>query len=804
MLRILWLTCLRITRKQRGYFLLNVIGLTLGLASFLLIHGHVRYERSFDNFHQKADDLYRVALEFKRPGGQTDFLAATNFPATGPALAEYFPEVRNFCRLFRKYHGGVVQSGETVFRESNLWYADSTFFELFSFGRIAGDFSRIKLSRVAFLEERTAAKYFGDDDPIGRRITVGSMDGLEEFEVAGIFRCPINSHFSPDFVFSYESLVALYGSGVNSTWGWYDFYTFIQLNPQADPRELEKKFPVLIRQRGGERLGSERVSFFLQPLRDIHLHSHLTLEAAENNTASLVQMLEGVAVVILVIACINYVNLSGSQSISRSKEVGVRKVIGSSQWYLIMQFMIETFIITGTAAVLAVVVAVSGIGLFNEWTGNALTLSYLFNTTGVAVSAFVIVMTTLLCGLYPAVMISSFQPLVAIKGIARTSVVGGYLRKSLVVLQFMAAFVLIAGTAIALRQVRYMRSLDPGVTLENVILVRTPDIVLESETYGQQLTSFKTLLGNNHGIVHVSLASEAPGEKVGWYAGGRLLNADRGSSTVFFQVSMDEDYIGTYEVPLLAGRNFIETSDLNQQNVIVNATALESFGLNDAEAAINQQVLLGGDTLTIVGVLDNYHHESAKAPFRPTVYRYIVPQELRYIAIRYTGEVASAIESVREMYSSTFPGIPFTYELLTNRYDNQFSQDRTFYSTYRLFAGLAIVVALLGLSGLAAYSIAQRTREISIRKVLGGGNFQMIGQLSYDFVFLVVIGCILGIPLTIVFLENWLAQFASRISMSVVPFIIALCTCVFLACAIVVAHALRVVHINPAQTLKNE
>src|SRR5690606_2264768 len=244
--------------------------------------------------------------------------------------------------------------------------------------------------------------------------------------------------------------------------------------------------------------------------------------------------------------------------------------------------------------------------------------------------------------------------------------------------------------------------------------------------------------------------------------------------------------------------------DRNQQNVIVNAMALESFGLNNAEAAINQQILLGGDTLTIVGVLDNYHHESMKAPFRPTVYRYIVPQELRYIAIRYSGATPRAVADAREMYSRAFPGIPFSYELLTNRYENQFSQERTFFSTYRLFAGLAIVVALLGLSGLATYSIAQRTREISIRKVLGGGNIQMIGQLSYDFVFLVVIGCILGIPLTIVFLENWLAQFASRISMSVIPFVIALCTCVFLACAIVVSHALRVVHINPAQTLKNE
>jgi len=803
MLKNYLLTTYRNVTRRLGFSLLNVVGLAIGLSASLLILQYVKDELSYDDFHKNKEDIYRVRFDAYR-NGEEIFRCATAFPKVAPMLKADFPEVEDATRLFLRYGGGVVRYGDVSNKENNLFQVEQNFFSIFSYPIVAG-VAKLDQPNTAVIDEETARKYFGVESAIGKRIRFGDV---EEYEITGVMQSPENSHLKFSFLLSYPTLVTLWGEGFENAWGWYDFFNYVQVKPGTDVAAFEAKLPAFIDKYGSNgnsnTKASENTRFVLQPLKDIHLYSDLIQEARVNGSGRTVYFLMVIALLILVIAWINYVNLSTARAVERAKEVGIRKSIGAYKTQLIGQFVSESFLVNLFACLLGLLMLYLAVPLFNQIAEKNLTYSIFLDANLWIALVVLFLIGSVLSGLYPAFVLSAYQPAKVLKGTMKGSREGLVLRKVLVVTQFAFSVGLIAGTIIVYNQLKYMEGRELGIDIEQTLVVNAPGVVQYDSLYGNYLEVYRNALASNPDVKSFTATSEVPGNLIYWTNGSQRIGDDESQRNMMYIMGIDYDFLNTFGNKILAGRGFGRDFTGDSSSVLLNRKAVEIFNYKTPENAIGQQIRIGGDTLNIVGVFENYHQEGLKQDFRPTAFR--LQQNARsYFCVKLNSQhLDRTITYLKEQYAEVFPNNPFDYFFLDSFFNRQYKNERQFGSVFAFFAMLAIFVASLGLFGLASFTAAQRTKEIGIRKVLGSSVSRIFLLLSKDFLLLVALANAIAIPLVWLMMDKWLASFAFHIDIGWWIFAVAALITTIIALGTVSYQSLKAAITNPVKSLRYE
>jgi putative ABC transport system permease protein len=792
--------------KQKSFTLLNIIGLTLGMVASILILQYVKYERSFDTFHSKANDIYRVQFNGWQ-NGKRRFECAAAVPAVGPALKNNFPEVKRFTRLFPV--SGVVtyespEHGLISFLEEKMQIVDSSVFEIFDFKLLKGDKQEVLSGpNKAVISAKAARKYFGDADPVGKTI---AWNGTNKFEVTGIFQdIPENSHIKFDFMFSYQTLNNQTQNQSETSWGWYDFNTYVLLEPGTDVKVLQEKWDAYLAKTREEewKKYNRHQEFILQPMLDIHLYANLLQESQpdERGDGDSVYALSFIALFILIIAWVNYINLATAKSFDRANEVGVRKVMGAEKKQLMYQFIFEAFLVNLFAAVIAMVAVRLAWPYFSELSGRAIPLDYMLEKDFWISLTALFAAGTILSGFYPAIVLSSFRPVAVLKGKVMRTSHGSFLRKSLVVFQFVASVVLISGSIVVYQQLSFMRSQELGVDIRQTLVIKAPGVT--DSTYAQKMETFKAEALRVAGIKNMTASTNVPGDEIFWASGIRRLTSGPESSISGYTVGIDHDYISSFDLKLAAGRGF-DLEHTNERNsLILNRAMAEALDFDDPETALGEKVIQG-DTFEIVGVLENYHQMSLKEAVTPLVFRF-TPDFSNFYAFKVEHKnYKDILASLEEPWKSIFPGNPMDYFFLDQFFNRQYEHDQQFSRIFGLFTLLTIFIACLGLFGLASFMTIQRTKEIGIRKVLGSTNANIILLLSKGFIQLVIIANLIAWPLAWWGMNMWLESFPYRIAINPLLFLLAGGAVVVIAFLSVGFQTLKAALVNPASTLKYE
>jgi len=799
------LTTFRSIVKRKGFTLLNILGLSIGLAASLLILQYVKDELSYDDFHEYAQDIYRVQYDRYRDGDLI-FQCASVFNKVGPALKADYGEVENFCRIYIRYGGGVIRYEDISIKEDNIFNADQSFFEMFSYPLVAGDRqTALKEPNTAVVEEKTAQKYFGSQSPIGKRIRFGNS---EEYEITGVLRSPENSHLKITFLFSYTTYPKLWPEMTNKdweeNWGWYDFFNYIQLKPGTDAKQLEHKFPQFVKKHGEEG-DSAKIKLSLQHLPDIHLYSDLIQEAGVNGNGQSVYFLMIIALGILLIAWVNYINLATARAVERAKEVGVRKSIGAARAQLAFQFVSEAFIINFLAVFVSICLLVIALPFFNQLSGKSLTNSVLSDTYFWSVLSVLYFVGSMLSGIYPALVLSSFQPAKVLKGAMKGSKEGLVLRKSLVVFQFVASVALISGTLIVYQQLRFMQNRSLGIDIDQMLVIHSPGVIDDQKSYKDKFTTFKNELLRHPSVKKMAGSSEVPGNLIYWTNGAKRIGGDQElPAIILYRMGIDYDFFNTYGNELIAGRVFSPQFTADSASVVLNRRSVEVLGFKNPDEAVGGFVRIGGDTLTVVGVVENYHQEGLKTDFRQTAFQ-LTPRAHAYYSVKVeTLDLVQTLAYAKEKYSQVFPGNPFDYFFLDTFFNRQYKGDRQFGQVFGFFAMLAIFVASLGLFGLASFTAVQRTKEIGIRKVLGSSVSNIFLLLSKDFLKLVLIANLIAVPVVWIIMNEWLSLFAFHVHITFWIFIIAAVITILIALITVSYQSISAAIANPVKSLRYE
>lgn len=809
---------LRNLLKNKSFASINIFGLALGMACCLFIIQYVRYERSYDRFHQNAGNVYRLRLDAYQEG-KLAWRSATVYPAFAPTMKRDYPEVQDACRLIDAEFVMSNPKTNAKFAEKKGYYADQSFLNLFTLDLLSGDpKTALTGPDKMLISESTAKRYFNRTDVLGEHLLVKDPDYYQTYEVTGVYRdYPLNSHLVIDYLVSYATFSKLIAqvwqdtsNATETNWGWYDFYTYLLLKPGTDVAAFKAKFPAFtdkyINKRYQERKINARNDIDLIPLTGIHLYSNVNQEAEVNGNGKAVAILFVVAFFILAIAWINYVNLSTARSIERGREVGVRKVLGASPDQLMRQFMIENLILNLAAFVLALAAVAILMPAFSNFSGKKIPLDFLSNQKFWAISAGVLALGALLSGLYPAFILTGFQPVKVLKGQLKHSTGGTTLRKSLIVFQFAASIGLIAGTLVVYKQIRFMRNQDLGINILHTLVVEGARTATDS-LYMGSFEPFRNRVLGIPQVKSVTASSSVPGNEIYWTNGCRLLgqNAQNPSITLY-NLGIDEAFLRAYDLKMLAGRPFDKSfgDDAGRKTVLLNETAARIFGFNKPEDALQSRLLRGDDTLTIVGITSDFHHEGLQKTINPMAFLFRPDSRSFYSFKLETTDAQATLSSIREAWYNQFPNDPFNYFFLDESFNKQYEADIQFGRVFSLFALLAILVACLGLLGLASFQIVQRTKEIGIRKVLGASTPGLISLLSVYFLKLILIAFVLATPLAWYLMDHWLENFAYRIEIGWWVFALAGILAAGIAFLTVGAQSLKAALANPVNSLRIE
>jgi putative ABC transport system permease protein len=809
-------TAYRSLMRKKGFSFINIAGLTLGLACCLVIFQYVAFERSYDRFHENADDLYRLVMQGADEAGAVRGGAFTS-QAMGPAMAAAIPEIRQFARVGSD--NAMVTDPETgdVFEEDAVIYVDRAFLEMFTFPLSAGSDDRALEPGSVLLSESTARRYFGAENAMGRVLQIqGQTPGA--YRVAGVFRdVPPNSHLRFDMILPMEDLLKTdyYANEIEDGWSWNNFTTYVQLHAGADLAEVDRKLTDVLMVHRGEIMkerGRGDVWLSAQPLGEVYLNAaELGVFIGVGGDRQTVRFFSLIGLLTLVIALVNYVNLATARAMDRAREVGVRKVVGARRGQLVGQFLAESGLTIAVAATLAVGLSVILRPMVNDLAGTNLTPA-LWTTPGFWVAfAGVLVMCTLLAGLYPAFVLSSFRPVTVLKGKAGAVRAQLWLRKGLVVFQFAAAVVLIGGTAIVYSQLHYMRTMDLGLDMEQVLTVQGPRVLPEGMTGTQANQTMVQELRRMPAVSDVATSWRLPGEGFNWN-GAAVWRAEQDElSAIDGRVSfVDTNFVSFYGLELIAGQGFGHITPASEIvepfPYMITETTARALGFESPREALGQSLRLGsgiGYELEVVGVLRDFDWESAHHQRENVLFGFTWAGPRYSIRIA-AHQLPATIAGVETLFADLFPGNVFHYGFADEAFAAQYENDRRFARLFSLFAGLAIFIASLGLFGLASFAAQQRTKEIGIRKVLGASVAGVAGRLSADFLRLVGVAFVLGIPVTVLVMQRWLENFAYRIDVGPGIFLLTGLVVSMIALLTVTGQALKAAMVDPARSLRTE
>lgn len=811
MIRNYFILAVRNLLKRRVYSIINICGLAIGVAVCLVILKYVEFELSYDDYHKNADHIYRTNTT-NYQNGELRGISPISGYAQGPALLADIPEVKNYVRTHPMYGGAVISNndhrGEPLrFSEENLQFADSTFFDVFSYEFIQGD-SRTALDKpnAIVITESTRKKYFGgENDVLGKTLQIsgGWVEG--EYEITGIMKdVPQNSHLYFDFLISIHNLLQNKQYKEDDGWGWNNFVTYIELNPHADVAAVTAKLPAFIdKYRGKDLVKSNSKSILtFQPIRHIHINPGNSFEQSPTVSINTIYFFLIVSIFILAIAWINYINLSTSRALERAKEVGIKKSIGVNRGQLVFQFIFESVIVNLVSIIISILLAMALLPVL----GEIMDKSFYFDFSSLRFWAIIMalfVIGSFISGLYPAFVLSSFDPIRVLKG--STEKIGSKfsLRKVLVVFQFASSLILIAGTFAIYRQVSFMRTQDKGLTMDQMLIFNGPSVTAQ-EGIDERMISFKNELKNIPSVTGVATSGAIPGGGYNWGTGMRKNNTKEEENRNGSVVWVDPDFIQTYDIDVLSGKVWNPDAASDMKSILINEAAITSFGLGDPEKALEEKIILGNDTLAVLGVLKNYHWNSLKSEHSPFV---LAPVKIarRKFSVHLSGTTLhESIAQIEKLYKQTFPGNPFTYYFLDDFYNKQYKDDQQFGKIFSLFAGLAIVIACLGLWGLASFTTAQKLKEIGIRKVLGASVTSILTLLTSQFMLLVSIACLIALPITWYGIDTWLGNFAFRIDLAWDLFVVPVIILIAIALATISLQIVKGANTNPAKILRSE
>jgi len=797
--------------KRKMYSFINIFGLAIGVAVCLVILNYVDFELSYDSYHKNAENIYRTTTTSYRNGELRGTSPLSGY-AQGPALLEDIPEVKTYVRTHPMYGGAVVSykkdgNDPQTFKEDNIQFVDSTFLDVFTYTAVQGDLNTaLDDPSSIVITRKMADRYFGKaEDVLGKTLQVsgGWSDG--DYQVTAVIEdVPQNSHLTFGFLIPIHKLLTNGQYQNDNGWGWYNFITYVELHPHTDSKNVEGKLPAFIDKYEGKELAESNSKNILnlQPIRRIHLNPGYANESSATVGMSTIYFFLIISIFILAIAWINYINLSTARAMERAREVGIKKSIGAIRSQLVTQFLSESVLVNFLGVTLAVLMAIFLLPLLGEIVGKDFTFNFA-DPRFWLVLLVLFLAGSLISGAYPAFVLSSFNVTEVLKGKSEKIGGGFSLRKVLVVFQFASSLMLIAGTFAIYRQMNFMRHQDKGLTMDQMLIVNGPKIV-QPETARSRMISLKNELKELHGVQGVTTSGAIPGGGFNWGTSMRRDGAQREEDKTGSVVWVDPDFINTYDITILAGRSFNPEIRSDMESVLVNEAALTAFGLGTPENALKERIIVGGDTTAIVGVLKNYHWNSLKTEHAPWLFK-ADTISWRAFSIHLDGKnMNETIQAVEAKYKEAFPGNPFDYYFLDDFFNKQYKDDQQFGKIFSLFAMLAIVIACLGLWGLASFTTTQKLKEIGIRKVLGASVSSIMTLLSWQFFKLVLIASVIAIPVTWYGIDSWLGSFAFRIGLQWDLFVVPVVILIVLALGTVSLQILRGANINPAKILRSE
>jgi putative ABC transport system permease protein len=795
--------------KYKFISFINLFGLTVGLACCLLITTYILNEVSYDKFQPHADRVYRITRKFiNMQTGDAALNLSTIAPAFGPPLLNDFKEIEEMTRILS--NGTTpVKYDDKIFNEENVVFADEKLFDFFDTKVEKGNPQKaLKEPYSVMITDELAKKYFGNEDPINKLIKINPGPKYADFKITGIYKpFPNNTHIHPDLMMSFSTLndTAIYGEkNLQTSFGNNSFFTYIRLPENYKPERLVAQFPAFLDRYMVNQYKptqpSKATSLDLQKITDIHLKSHTDYEAEENGDIKRVYVFSAIGLFILLIACINYMNLSTARSTLRAKEIGIRKVSGAQRNEIIFQFLSESVILAWIAMILASVVTIILMPFLNKISGQHLQLSILLSPVVILLLLLVPFFVGIISGIYPALFMSSFKPVTVLKGFLK---VGGglQLRKVLVIVQFAISIILIICTGIVFRQMKYMQTKSLGFDREQIITV--PYV----NDFAMKYDAFRNDLLMNSSIKNTTRSSRIPTGRLLDEMGASIESGDSliPTKTDIKFVFADQDFIKTYGVKLVAGRDFSREFGMDTSSYLINVAAVKALGFKSPSDVVGKDFGYGGRKGKIIGVFNDFHFESMHQKIIPLVL--LMPNNfVNYgrISLKLSGNIPSAINTLETEWKRMLPDVPFQYTFLDENFAKLYSAEEKEKTLFTIFASLSIFIACLGLFGLSAFTIGQRIKEIGIRKVLGANVGSIVGLLSKDFLKLVLVAAVIAFPIAWLAMNNWLKDFAYRINIPWIIFILAGIIAGFIAFITIGLQAFKAATTNPVKNLRTE
>jgi putative ABC transport system permease protein len=805
MFRNFFLTSLRNLWRHKSYTLINILGLAIGIASSVIILLFVQDELSYDRHNEKFDQIYRFYIKGNIQGNEVQ--AALSCAPLGPTLKSDFPEVLEYTRVYTFSGDPIVRYEDKVFIEKSFLYADSTFFNVFTAPATRGD-PRQMLNRpnTVVLTEETAKKYFGEDDPIGKILKVGQEE--TPYEVTGVVKeFPANSHLHFNLLGSFASTWL----ADMTMWLGNNNYTYIVLQTEYPPEQLEAKIPSLLEQYMGPQIeqilgmtlehfyeGGNEYGYLIQSLKDIHLRSDLQFEIEPGGSITTVYIFSLIAIFLILIASINFMNLATASSSSRAPEVGIRKVVGSDRGKLVWKFMTESFIITLIALLLAILLVELFIPSFNNLSHKALDFNVLKNPVLLPALILIGIFVGFLSGSYPAFFLSTFKPVSVLKGKLREGMRSSYLRSILVTLQFTITICLFISTFVVYKQMNYIQAKDLGFEKENVLIIDRAYVL------GEQSEVFRQELLKNPDILFASYSNSVPGGLIGdnaWVPEGASTDETHAINNIY----ADPYFASAYNLEITDGRWFSETNPTDSFAIVVNEATVKAFGFDDP---LSKRLMNDfGDNvnpLQIIGVVKDFHFQSLHQEVKPLILIFLNFNSYT-MSVKISGNnVEKTLAYIETTWNTFVAEQPINMTFLEDDLSTHYSSEKSVGIIFSIFSILAIFIAALGLLGLASYSAEQRTKEVGIRKVMGARITQVMSILSKEIVWLILFATIIAWPVSYFFMKDWLQNFAFRIKLDPLVFVVSTLLAFLIAILTVSIRTYRAAVVNPAESLRYE
>jgi len=781
------LIALRSINRQKMYSALNITGLAIGMAAFLLIALYTQYELGFDSYHQNADRVHRVVREER-----------TLTPAPlGPALSKNFAEVEAVARIIQDKNT-LISRGDVHFLETEFYWAGADIFKIFTLPFIQGNPESALRSPFSIVISQSAArKYFGDQDPLGETLVINDTT---DFKVSGVFAdMPANSHFVMDVIVPYEDYFKLTDNDI-TRWTSNFSYTYFLLRGGAEPAMLEADIHRVIEAPLFERFGVPKPypeMYFVQSIKEIHLKSHREQEISVNNDIMYVTLFSSIALLILFIACINYVNLTTARSTRRGKEVGIRKVVGARRAQLIQQFMSESFFLILLALALALLIISLVLPVFNNLVERQLSIAAMLEPAFLLMLVLTIALVSVLAGGYPAINISRFKPIAILKGSLTTGEKGRVMRNALVLFQFSITITLLICTLTINNQLEFVNNYDVGYSKDNIVNLKIRDAAVR-----QNIDTIKTELLQSPEVVGVAASARLP-NNIDTFTTKALNHRLPDEETVIFYNTADYDFINLYDIEIQQGRNFSRDLASDEQGVfLVNEAAVRAGDWNSPL----QQTLThwSGETGQVVGVMKDFHLQSLHSPIEP-LYIYLDPDNFSYLSVKVkTDNLPATLDYMEGVMKKFSPNFPFEYAFFDQEFAKAYHPEQRMVNIFSSFAILAIIIACMGLFGLSAFTAQQRTKEIGIRKIMGASVARITTLLSREFVRWVVLANLVAWPLAWVVMDRWLQNFALQVDQSLVHFILAAMMAMAIAVLTVSVLSIKAATASPIKALRYE